>query len=193
MYQLSLYLRGIYVIRVFISFDLDEATLLKIADIQSKLKRTGIKLVELTNIHITLKFLGDIEDSKTSEIIDKLNNVNCPPFSALLNGIGLFPNIKTPRIIWINAEGDFSCLHKQIEKLMSNLGFVLDERVFIPHITIARVLSLTDVRKKELMSIIYLLKIINLGTININHLKLKKSTLTSQGPIYETIHEVRLK
>lgn len=179
-------------IRAFIAVDLPEEFHAKISEIQSKLCFQGLRLVNPNLVHITLKFLGDVDATQLSEINNALDYLDCSSFDSHVLGVNVFPGIKSPRIVWIEVDGDYSCLHKQVESLMSEIGFKKESRKFTPHATIARVKHLSSFLNKELASAIGDLRDFDIGSMHVDTVKLKKSTLTPQGPIYETLHEVRL-
>jgi 2'-5' RNA ligase len=179
-------------IRAFIAIDLPNEFHAKISDIQSKLCFQGLRLVDPNLVHITLKFLGDVDVAQLSEINNALDNLFCSSFESHVCGVNVFPGIKSPRIVWIGANGDYSCIYKQVESSMYKIGFKKESRKFTPHATIARVKHLSSSQSKELASVIGDLWDFDVGSMHVDTIKLKKSTLTPQGPIYETLHEVRL-
>lgn len=164
----------------------------KISAIHSKLIGPGLRLVDPNIVHITLKFLGDVDEAQLPEIITALDRLDCPSFDSRISGVDAFPGMKNPRIIWLGVAGDYSCIHGQLESLLSEIGFKKEPRKFIPHATLARVTYLSNPRKNELISAIDPLRDFDVGLMNVHTVKLKKSTLTPQGPIYETLHEVDL-
>ena len=140
-----------------------------------------IKSVKPENIHITMKFFGSISPKLINKITTKLQNIEFNSFQAKLNGIGVFPRITHPRIIWIGitqGSDNLSKIFKQINLVSSNLGFKWDFKSFSPHITIARIKSQTNI--KNLVDLIRNKSEYNFGEIQITSLKLKKSELTTR-------------
>ena len=91
-------------------------------------------------LHITLKFLGNVHDEKRTAIEEKLRKIQAPPFSLAIRDAGAFPNAKSPRVLWVglDATPDLARLAEQVDIAMSCLGFEREQRVFTPHVTLAR-------------------------------------------------------
>jgi len=177
-------------IRAFIAVELPERFLHEIEKIESELDIPGIKLVEPQLVHITMKFLGDINESAIEPITSALSQINCAPFEAKIKGIGVFPKIAYIKVIWLGAQGNFEFLHNEVERVLLPFKFGKDHQ-FSPHATLARVKMLRE--KALLLEKIKKIEAIDLGTVNVESISLKKSTLMPQGPIYETIKEIKLK
>ncbi len=177
-------------IRTFIAVELPERFIPEIERIESALNTPGIKLVEPKQVHITLKFLGDISENNVEPIASALSQVNCHPFEARVKGVGVFPKPAYIRVVWLGAEGNFETLHSEVERVLSPFEFEKDDK-FSPHATLARVKMLKE--KAVLLEKIKKLENIELGTMNVDCVALKKSTLTPKGPIYETLRGIRLK
>lgn len=176
-------------LRAFIAVELPERLVPEIEKIESVLNTPGIKLVEPKQVHITLKFLGDIQENDVESIASALSQVNCKPFEARIKGVGVFPKPAYIKVIWLGAEGNFDTLHDEVERVLTPFKFEKDHQ-FSPHATLARVKQLRD--KAALFEKLKQLENIDLGTINVGTISLKKSTLTPEGPIYETLREVKL-
>lgn len=180
-------------VRAFISVDLPEEYHEKIAEIQSRFRDFKVKLVNPELVHITLKFLGDVEDDQIQEIAKSLDNIDCGPFHATIANIGVFPKPKYPKVVWLGAEGDFKTLHDNVNSILKDFNFKDDNKKFSAHATIARVKHLSKNDKDLFLKTLEELEGIEIGTMWVDTVKLKKSTLTPQGPVYETLHEVKLK
>lgn len=176
-------------LRTFIAVELPERFVPGIERIESELNTTGIKLVEPKLVHITLKFLGNIAEDKVEPIASALSQINCKPFEARIKGVGVFPKPAYVRVVWLGAEGDFEALHSEVERVLVPFDFEKDNR-FSAHATLARVKMLKD--KAALLEKIKKIENIDLGTMNVESIALKKSTLTPKGPIYETLREIKL-
>ncbi len=176
-------------IRTFIAVELPERFIPEIERIESALNTPGIKLVEPKQVHITLKFLGDISENNVEPIASALSQVNCHPFEAIIKGVGVFPKPAYIRVIWLGAEGNFETLHSEVERVVAPFKFENDDK-FSPHATLARVKQLRE--KASILEKIKKLENIELGTMNVESITLKKSTLTPKGPIYETLREIKL-
>ena len=182
-------------IRSFISIDLEDKALVeRLGDLQKKLVDSGadLKLVEAENMHFTLRFLGEIASSTVNALIEELKSVKFNSFQLSLQGLGAFPSLDRINVIWIgNTEGreELKQIAEKIEASVRKIGLPPDRKGFSPHLTIARVRSGRN--KDKLAEILKATPDYDLGTLNVNSVRLKKSTLTSQGPIYKTIFEVK--
>ena len=182
-------------IRAFIAVDIEsEEFRNQILEIQKKLLDIGadIKPVAPENIHLTLRFLGEIETTLMEKIIDILRIIKFQPFEIRLKGTGAFPSIRKINVIWIGLERgqeELTRISRYLESQLRNLGFPQDKKGFSPHITIARLRSGRN--KDAIANLLYESKEKSYGSM-INHvIRLKKSILTPQGPIYSTIYEVK--
>ncbi len=180
-------------IRTFIAVDLPDSFIDKIAEIQQELKG-NIKLVDTKQVHITMKFLGDVPEKKIPKIEDALSGVNSEPFTATVQGVGAFPKPSYARVIYIGAypAETFTQLYAEVELALTPLGFKRERRQFTPHATLARVKHNLEGARMRLMDTIKHLSDIEVGTMDVDTIKLKKSTLTPKGAIYETLKEVHL-
>ena len=179
--------------RSFLSFDIESIIVRKrLASVQKLLIQTGadLRLVDPPNIHITIRFLGYIKPSMVKEVFEEMNKVNFTSFQAEIRGIGVFPNLNYPRIVWAGlTEGadKVKAVFSQMESRLRGLGFKPDRKGFNPHLTIARVKSGRN--KGSLSDFITLNRDYIFGKTEIYCLRLKKSTLTPKGPIYSTLME----
>lgn len=175
--------------RLFIGINISEEVKEEAVKIQEKIKKLGeLTLVPKENLHITLKFLGEIEDSE--KIIKKLNNIKFEQFSLKATNIGFFPNNNYIKVVWIGFVGnEILALQKQIDKTLEE--DFKKEKNFVTHATIARVKYLSPEDKTEMNE----LKTISLRSseFKVNSFKLMKSTLTSNGPAYETLRTFKTK
>ncbi len=165
----------------------------RIINVQREVKPAGsMKLVERENIHLTLKFLGEVNDKKIPAITENLNFLNEEKkFKVILKGVGAFPNAGHARVIWVGVEdGDVIInLNKKIEEELSKLGFGRDER-FHPHFTIARVKFVKD--RGKLQDIFEKYKNEEFCNFIAEKIELMKSELTPKGPVYSVVEEFRL-
>ena len=180
-------------IRTFIAVDFPQDYVEKIAQIQSKLKNFNIKLVDPKLVHITLKFLGDVNENKIEHITEALDGVTLPSFDANISNVGVFPKPQYVKVIWLGAEGNFEQLHDNVESALKPFKFKKDRRGYTAHATLARVKNIQKEDKDAFLNVLDELKDVEVGTFHVDAIKLKKSILTPEGPIYETLHEVKLK
>jgi len=175
--------------RLFVAVDLDDELRDKLYQIESILRKyRGLKAVEKRNIHFTLKFLGEVPDSRVDTVKEGLSKVIMQPFRAHLKGVGFFPNQNHIRVVWVGVDegsSEMSRLAMAINDKMKNLGFK-GEKEFVPHATVARVKRMTPEERKGLLKELQHLED-DFGWMEVRDFRLKKSTLTPKGPIYEDI------
>ena len=168
----------------------------RIEGFASQLNSCGahLKFVDLSHIHMTLKFLGDTKEEHVPKIRAVLEEglKNMEPFKIELRGCGAFPSLNYIQVIWIGAL-NAEMLGKiafYLEDELEPLGYRREKRGFSPHITIARVKSARNMEQVK--------KLLrekceeSFGEQIIDSVKLKKSELTPRGPIYTTVEEVKL-
>lgn len=188
-------------IRSFIAIELNEDARDEVARIQKQLinSRADVKWVEPNNIHLTLKFLGNVPEEKLGEIKDAINEaiVGIAPFCLELTEIGAFPDTKYTRVVWIGAKedaGNLMNIATRMEEKMLTLGFPKEERRFKPHLTLGRVRSPKN-KDKLKDEIIQLRQGENKGgpiKWKIADVVLFKSELTPKGSIYTTLFKAHL-
>ena len=182
-------------IRAFLAVDLDDDLKPKINKIIREFKQidANIKYVDLQNLHFTLKFFGDIDTEGIDLISEKIENVikDFDSFTIKIKGCGAFPNKNRIKVIWVGLDEDeiLKDLHDKLDKEFNSIGFDLD-RKFSSHLTIGRMKSAKG--KNKVKNTIETYNNIDIGTMDVNLITLKKSTLTPSGPIYEDLLEFRL-
>ena len=186
--------------RTFIAIELPKEIKNSLSCLQEELKKQNadVKWVDPSNIHLTLKFLGEIEDKKIDKLVGIMQEVakNNPPFAIGICSLGAFPKIEFPRIIWVGVDqGDKETkkIAKDLEERLFRLDIPKEERSFSSHITIARVKS--NLNRIKLTEALKKLED-NWSGKNLEFLVAKitlfKSTLTPKGPIYEALKETTL-
>jgi len=180
-------------IRSFLAFDIENDTVRnRLAKAQALLFQTGadVKLVETENIHVTMRFLGDINTGMVEKIFVEMKKIPFTPFDVHIKGLGVFPNLHYPRVVWAGiTEGaeQLRSVFSQLESQLRGLGFAPDSKGFSPHLTIARVRSGRN--KAQLAEFITKNADYEFGTIKAECLRLKKSSLSPKGPTYSTLKE----
>jgi len=181
-------------IRSFIAFDLNNESLLKkFEETQRRLIETGadLNLVEPKNIHITMRFLGDISPNMVDSIHEAMKKVSFSAFDCEIRGLGAFPTLRYARVVWAGIRkgaDELKNIFEQLEPNLHQLGFKPDPKGFSPHLTLARVK--TGRNKAELANCVQELADYHFGFVRAECLRLKKSVLTPKGPIYSTLREV---
>jgi len=180
-------------IRCFIAIDVDNPEIVsKVVNIQRELETGGskIKPVEPENLHLTLFFLGEQPSKVVERIQVAMSTVQFKPFVMKLQGLGAFPSQERPRVIWVGVTQGFEevqAIYRTLRPKLQAIPLRLEPKEeFAPHITIARV----KFSGYALRKIIASLKDVELGLQEVKAIRLKKSTLTPRGPIYETLYEV---
>lgn len=188
--------------RTFIAIELPQKIINSLAAIQNRLKNTqgDVKWVSPENIHLTLKFLGEVDDKKIEKIIQVLEDTakDNNSFFIRLSDLGAFPKINFPRVIWVGidrGDNETKGIVISLEEKLQKLGIPKEKRPFSSHITIGRVRS--GLNREKLVKELNILQEKNLLQENLEFLTAKvtlfKSTLTPKGPIYEILKEASLK
>jgi 2'-5' RNA ligase len=181
-------------IRCFFAFDITDGEIIRRLEwAQGLLAKTGadLKLVKTQNIHLTLRFLGNIFPPMLNAVYEEMKQVSFPPFEITLRGLGAFPHLNRPRVVWAGIKkgaDELVKIFEQLELRLRKLGFKPDKKGFSPHLTIARVRSGRN--KPQLAKAIRELEDYDFGSVKAECLRLKKSDLTPRGPIYSTLREV---
>jgi 2'-5' RNA ligase len=181
-------------IRSFLAFDIKEQMIIrKLAEVQGRFANTGadLKPVKPQNIHLTVRFLGDIQPPMVDAIHEEMKQLSFAPFTVELTGLGAFPKLSYPRVVWAGIRKgakELTDVFEQLEPRLRGLGFKPDNKGFSPHLTIARVR--TGRNKVRLAELIRELENYEFGAVKAECLRLKKSDLTPRGPIYTNLREV---
>src|SRR5207247_2680230 len=152
----------------FIAIQLSDEMKREIGSVQAELKREvsgsgrrgkAVKIgwTQPEGIHLTLKFLGDIQETQVEALREILHRVAAParPFTLEARGLGAFPNPRAPRVIWLGLHGsnddmaELQRLQAAVEAGLGGLGFPKDARAFRPHLTVARIRARVDARGRD--------------------------------------------
>ncbi len=180
-------------IRAFIAFDLaNDSVVSRIAAAQKMIMQTNadVKLVEPKNIHITVRFLGETNTDMVDQIYEAMKNIKFTPFNVQLTGLGVFPTVNYPRVVWAgitDGAQQLKSIFEQLEPQIHELGFKPEPEGFTPHLTIARVRS--GANKQRLVDLVQRQENYDFGNIRADCIKLKKSVLSPKGPSYSTLKE----
>jgi len=177
-------------VRAFVALELSQEIQEHLSLAQETIRGCNAHLafVDPKNIHITIKFLGEVEQEKLKKVMEAIRLVTFSSFP-IKTGIVTVNNPKRPHTVWcaIDDAGMGERLFYCIEDALAPLGFERETRRFTPHATIARVKS----PHPSLFSSLNSLKDKSYGSCSICAIKLKKSTLLPQGPVYEDLLEVK--
>ena len=182
--------------RTFIAVPMSQQCHDLLGDLQGKMRPLGadVRWVATSSIHLTLKFLGEIDPALVPRLVDSLRNSSAgvSPFKLRLQGLGGFPNVRSPRVIWCGVEGETDrllLLQEKVEKACADLGFTPENRPFHPHLTLGRVQG-----KRNLQQLLDYIKIapdFEQG-FDADRYHLFKSVLTPRGAIYTVLETIEL-
>jgi RNA 2',3'-cyclic 3'-phosphodiesterase len=186
-------------IRTFIGVDIGKAIRDRAVALQGKLAQTGteVKWVEAENIHVTLLFLGEVDEREILSICRAVQDTvgRHEPFSMTVEKVGCFPNLRRPRILWIGVgqgSQELCALHESLEPPLLQLGcYRREERKYSPHITLGRVKS--DRPAEALSTAIGANAAWRGGEVDVTEILVLSSELTPKGPIYTVLSRAKLK
>lgn len=192
-------------IRTFIAVELDATLKQAISGVQESLKHElhrlvpGVRLqwVRMGSIHLTLKFLGDIEESQAGGIVQALEHAgrDHSPFAVDVDGFGVFPDLRGPRVLWIGLSGEIDRLIRlvaSIDAALMPLGFSVEQKPYTPHLTLARVKEQSRAIGKALDDSGVMREARCRGTLPVEAMVLMKSESTPSGSVYSRLDMVRL-
>ncbi len=187
--------------RLFIAIELSGAMKSAIKEVIETLRMKdhgAIRWVQADGMHLTLKFLGDVPESKIEMVGKAIENAcaGVESLSVSLNGMGVFPNESRPRVLWIGLAGEPEALQRVQGKLDEEcfmIGFAKEERAFSPHVTLGRMRD--DASPQAMQGIVGRLKAIQVSneTHLVDCIALIKSVLGPNGPNYTQLKAVDLK
>jgi 2'-5' RNA ligase len=188
------------VIRAFIAIDLPLHIQQQLAVILEQLRKpeaTAVRWVPAQNIHLTIKFLGDVSPANL-EILTRILKAEVSryrPFEIQIGGLGAFPSVRRPRVIWVGVEAPptLQSLQRSIETETVRLGYPVEERPFSPHLTLGRVAhnaSPDEVRK--VADGLVNMKVGDLGKATIDHVRLFRSDLQPGGAVYTPLFTTQM-
>lgn len=176
--------------RLFIAIDIPESVKSVVARIEEELSKSiSGRWIDPGNLHLTLKFLGYVDEEMVPGIEDAVAGAvtDFSNFILRLSDIGLFPNIRKPRVLWVGLiDEDNSCgkIQRILDRSLSGLGFEKEKRPFQPHVTLCRI-------KKQVLIDLEFPKV-DPASFEVRELILFQSTLTPKGAIYEAVKKFPL-
>ena len=183
--------------RLFISVDLPDRLAEPLADLEDEfVDAEGLSFVDPTQTHVTLKFLGDVDESTVPDLEHELAHgiADCDvePFTARFAGLGVFPSLEYIRVLWLDVEAggeELTRIHETVEERTTAMGFDSEEHSFTPHVTLAR---MQHAGGKELVQELVREREPVVGEMTVEEVRLTESTLTADGPIYSTVERFPL-
>jgi 2'-5' RNA ligase len=178
-------------LRLFLALDTPEAIRPRIAAVSRSLQesRADVRWEPETKLHCTVKFLGDTEGNLLASLIEKSLAIasSTPTLQVRYRGLGCFPSLRDPRVVWVGMEdaaGSLSALHRTLDASLADLGFEPERRDFHAHLTLGRVRG-----RRNLDHLIRLMESLTLETepASLTELLLMKSDLLPSGSVYTTL------
>ncbi len=180
--------------RTFIAIPLPEACREILEKMQRPMRSLGadIRWTSIASIHLTLKFLGEIDPAVVPELASALRSISAASFGLSIRGLGTFPDLRNPRVVWCGVQGDvgrLAALQSEVENACGKLGFEREKRAFHPHLTLGRVNG-----KRNLQP---LLDYIRIGTevessFVADNINIYESVLMPRGAVYTILESIAL-
>lgn len=192
-------------LRLFVAVTLPPEARDALAEVIGRLRAAnlrGVRTVAPEGVHITLKFLGNVDAGRVSELSEALTGAahGAMPFRLALRGLGAFPDERAPRVLWVGVAVDtglsggteaLGTLARRVDDACAGLGFPRERRAFSPHLTIARLRdSASDADRRRAADALAAIGLDDPGGFEVDAMHLIKSTLTPSGARYETLHSV---
>ena len=175
--------------RIFIAIEISDVEILKKIQTFQEEFQIDAKPIKINQIHFTLQFLGEISEEKCEEVKQQLRRITFSQFNLSLKGVGVFPNLKNPRVVWIGTDkmgaGKLIEITNEIGMKLTSLGFQKDKK-FKPHLTVFRIKHKID----DISLKVKAYEVVGFGTQVITKIKLKRSILSPKGPEYSDLLEV---
>lgn len=183
--------------RAFVAIDLPDSVRSSLAAAQQTLKSYGfrVKWVRPQSIHLTLKFLGNIEVAQADAVVDAMTQAakGCATMALAPSGLGVFPNARRPRVLWVGIGGQLDRLkdlQQALEAQLADVGFPKESRPFKGHLTLGRVKG--KIAAPRLQAALADLGTFEADSFEANQIILFKSQLQSSGAVYTKVAEVNL-
>ncbi len=188
-------------IRSFVAIELPDEIKRQLQQVSAVLRRdreSFIKWADSDGIHLTLKFLGDIRSDQVANISSAIESGSkgIKPFAVQLQQTGAFPNLRSPRVVWVGIGGNLDDLHqlqKNIEAALQPLGFNPEKRQFSAHLTLGRVRERASLSQRaDLGKALQTMKINEPAAFRVESVSLMKSKLTPGGAVYSRLTGIAL-
>lgn len=163
------------------------------ADLKARVPSGTVRWVDPEGIHLTLKFLGEVSAGQTAAIRDVMQTVvaNRPAFEVRVRGLGCFPNVSSPRVVWVGVEtdgGSLAALQADLESGCERLGFPRETRAFNPHLTLGRIKR--EARREGIEALDGAIRHVGnaeCGTMMVDQIHLIRSELKPAGAVYSVL------
>ena len=184
-------------IRAFLAIELPEALRVGLAQVQEELKRSraDVRWVPVGNIHLTLKFFGNVPEDEIGPLAQAAREAaaETAPLQLQATSTGAFPSPNAPRVVWLGLGGDMvplTQLFYRLEKAFATLGYLPEGRAFNPHLTIGRVKS--PANRDKLARLLVKLPTVDWPPFEVKELILFQSVLSPQGSKYTALKVIPL-
>lgn len=191
-------------IRAFIAIELPETIHQKLDEIEKQIQtrageraRRAVRWVPASNMHLTLKFLGEVSTGNVQALAQILKNEanRHARFELTIQGLGAFPNLRHPRVIWVGTEGpaELANMQKAIDAETRQLGYPAEERPFSPHLTLGRISQ--NAHPDEIAQVVRALSEMQvgmLGQVPVERIHLFRSDLRPAGAVYTSLYDFAL-
>lgn len=175
--------------RLFIAIPLPEYVKSSLRELQQPIE--GVRWTDTERYHLTLRFIGDVDQAMMGNIRSGLSEIQVPPFEIDIKGFGYFPEQKKPRVLWAGIEEEPSLmeLQRETEEACRSAGLEAESRTFVPHVTLAKV---RGGRKKDVMSFINQHKTFRMESIPVTEFVLCESRLYKEGAVHTALETYAL-
>jgi 2'-5' RNA ligase len=183
--------------RLFVAIDLPDDLAADVAAAQDRFgDAPGLRCTDPEQAHITLWFLGDVADDRLDAVegavVDAVADAGVTPFELVVGGFGVFPSLDYISVVWTGVRKGVSALtrlHDALDAELTPLGFEADDHAFTPHVTLAR---MDDARGKGMVQRVVREEDPTVGSFRVDDVRLKRSELTADGPVYSTVRSMSL-
>jgi len=189
-------------IRTFVAIELSAGIKSELTRVQEMLKgeifTPHLRWVDPADVHLTLKFLGNVPLDRIQEITAALKEacVGLSPFIMEVSGLGCFPSTNNPRVIWVGVQeetGRLKRLQEQVEERLATLGFKPEKRPFRPHLTLGRVKKGAHAGARRIIGgVVSATSVGDLGQMEVGEISLIKSILLPSGAQYSRLETIAL-
>ncbi|KPJ51778.1 MAG: hypothetical protein AMJ37_04140 [Dehalococcoidia bacterium DG_18] len=189
-------------IRAFIAIELPDPVKDSLSSLEDGLRPAEhpyVKWVDPQGIHLTIKFLGNIATDQVPRIIEAITSASqgLSPLKLQIGGLGAFPNLQRPRVIWVAVTGDVEpliTLQRGIDQALMPLGFAIEKRPFSPHLTLGRLRERASPgERNSIGKLVMATESEGCPSMEVNQISLMRSTLTPSGAIYNRLASIELK
>lgn len=175
--------------RVFVALPIPKATIEKISELQVPLE--GVRWQKVSQMHLTLRFIGEADDELIEELKAGFSNIDAPPFKLEFTGLGHFPRRGKPKVLWVGVEKseELMQLKNKIDPVCDQANLDPEDREYKPHITLGKN---KYGNKEDILRYLDRYGEIEFEPVEVNYFTLYSSTLTPDGAIHDPLEEYKL-